>query len=132
MDVRKGINDLFEKINKYVYDIQMIELDEYLHGMNRRKIDMDKAYIMIINAPGSQSNAVMNAWKGHFADPELPRYESFWVEENESEANEFYRMAVDLDIERMAKDGDKYAKTCLEQMFRYGRGVEQSDSSAVK
>jgi len=46
---------------------------------------MDKAYTMIINA-----------WKGHFADPELPRYKSFWVEENESEANEFYRIAVDL------------------------------------
>ena len=63
---------------------------------------------------------------------ELPRYESFWVEENERGANEFYRMAVDLDIERMAEDGDKYAQTCLGQMHRYGRGVEQNDSSAVK
>ena len=43
--------------------MQMIEIDEYLNGMNRRKIDMGKAYIMIINARGSQSNAVMNAWK---------------------------------------------------------------------
>ena len=58
-----GKKGIFEKINKYVYEIQMIEIDEYLHGMNRRKIDIDKAYIMIINARGSQSNAVMNAWK---------------------------------------------------------------------
>ena len=132
MDVREGMNDLFEKINKYVYEMQMIEIDEYLHGMNRRKIDMEKAYKMIIDFPDSEYNPVMNAWKGHFADPELPCYESFWVEANESEANEFYRMAVDLDIERMAEDGDKYAQTCLGQMYRYGRGVDQSDSSAVK
>ena len=44
MDVRKGMNDLFEKINKYVYEMRMIEIDEYLHGLNRKKIDMDKAY----------------------------------------------------------------------------------------
>ena len=74
----------------------------------------------------------MNAWKGHFADPELPRYESFFVEENESEANEFYRLAVDLDIERMAEDGDKYAQTCFEQMYRHGRGVDENVLSAVK
>ena len=93
---REGTNDLYEKIIKYVYEIRMIDIDGYLYGMNRKKIDMDKAYIMIINAPYSEFNAVMNAWKGHFADPELPRYKSFWVEENESEANEFYRIAVDL------------------------------------
>ena len=132
MDVREGMNDLFEKIFKYVYEMQMIEVDEYLHGMSRRKIDMDKAYEMIIDSADSESNAVMNAWKGNFADPELPRYESFWVEENENKANEFYRMAVDLDIERMAEDGDKYAQTCLGQMYRYGRGVDENYSSALK
>ena len=131
MDVRKGMNDLFEKINKYVIEMRMVELDEYLHGMNRRKIDMDKAYEMIIDCPDSECNPVMNAWKGHFADPES-RYESFCVEENESKANEFYQMAVDLDIERMAEDGDKYAQTCLGQMYRYGRGVDQNYLSAVK
>jgi len=36
---RKGMNDLHQKIDKYVYEIRMIELDEYLHGMNRKKID---------------------------------------------------------------------------------------------
>ena len=38
MNVRKGMNDLFEKINKYVYEMQMIEIDEYLHGLNRKKL----------------------------------------------------------------------------------------------
>ena len=128
MNVREAMNDVYEKINQYVYETRMIEIDEYLHGLNRRKIDMDKAYIMIINAPGSESNAVMNVWKGHFADPELPRYKSFWVEENESEANEFYRMAVDLNIERMVEDCDKYTQTC--PMYRNGWGVDKNYSSA--
>ena len=34
---------------------------------------MDKVYTMIINAPDSECNPVINVWKGHFADPELPR-----------------------------------------------------------
>jgi len=36
---RTGMNDLYQKINKYVYEIRMIEFDEYLYGMNRRIID---------------------------------------------------------------------------------------------
>ncbi len=57
----------------------MIELDEYLNGMNRRKIDMERAYIMIImiiNAPDSECNPVTNFWKGKFADPQVPHYKS--------------------------------------------------------
>ena len=50
MDVREGINDLFEKINKYVYEMRMIELHEYLYGMNRKNIDNEKAYDIIIDA----------------------------------------------------------------------------------
>ena len=38
---RKGINDLYQKINKYVYEIRMMELDEYLYGMNKKKIDQE-------------------------------------------------------------------------------------------
>jgi len=47
------------------------KIDEYLYGMNRRKIDMEKAYEMIIGAPDSESNTIMNIWKGRFADPGL-------------------------------------------------------------
>jgi len=36
-------------LHKYVYEIRMIELNEY-HEMNRRKIDMEKAYDIISDA----------------------------------------------------------------------------------
>ena len=44
---REGMNDLHQKIYKFVYEIQMIEIDEYLYGMNRKKIDTEKAYELI-------------------------------------------------------------------------------------
>ena len=47
---REKMNELYQKINHYVYEIRMIELDEYLYGMNRRKIDMEKAYDIISDA----------------------------------------------------------------------------------
>ena len=34
----KGMNDLHMKIDRYVYEIRMIEIDEYLYGMNRKKL----------------------------------------------------------------------------------------------
>ena len=37
---REGMNDLYQKIDKYIYEIRMMELDEYLYGMNRKKIDI--------------------------------------------------------------------------------------------
>jgi len=99
---REGMNDLYHKIDKYVYEIQIIELDEYLYGMNIKKIDTEKAYEMIIDAPNSKSDATMNVWKAYFVDPEIPCYKSSRVEKNEIRVNAFYRKAVDLDIERMA------------------------------
>jgi len=78
------MNELYQKIINYVYEIRMIEFDEYLYGMNRKKIDMEKAYEMIIDAPDSESNAILNVWKGHFADPGLLFYKSSRVEKNQS------------------------------------------------
>ncbi len=91
----------------------MIESDEYLYGMNRQKIDMEKAYDIISDAPNSESNAIMNFWKGRFADTRYSFYISSRVELNRSRANAFYRKAVDLDIEGMAEAGDKYAQVCV-------------------
>ena len=58
------MNELYQKINNYVYEIQMIELDEYMLGMNKREIDVEKAYETISDAPNSESNAILNFWKG--------------------------------------------------------------------
>jgi len=54
------MNDLYQKINNYVFEIQMIELNEYLYGMNRKKTDTEKAYDIIIDAPDSECNAIFN------------------------------------------------------------------------
>ena len=78
------MNELYQKIINYAYEIRMIELDEYLYGMNRKKIDMEKAYEMIIDAPDSESNAILNVWKGRFADAGLPFYKWSRVEKNQS------------------------------------------------
>jgi len=40
---REEMNEVDQKINNYVLQIHIIELDEYLYGMNRKKIDMEKA-----------------------------------------------------------------------------------------
>ena len=66
------MNELYKKINHYVYEIRMIELDEYPLGMNRKEIDMEKAYDIISDAPNSESNAIINVWKGCFADRRYP------------------------------------------------------------
>ena len=93
---RNGMNDLYQKINKYVYEIRMMEIDEYFYGMNRKEIDVEKAYEVISNVPDCESNAVLNVWKGRLADPQLQFYVSSRVEKNESRAIAFYRKAVDL------------------------------------
>ena len=130
---REGMNDLYQKINRYVYEIRMMELDEYLHGMNRKKIDKEKAYDIIINAHDSDSNPLMLYWKARLADPHsLPYYISTRVEKNERRANDLYRRAVDLNIERMAEDGDKYAIACLGWMYQFGSGVDKNCSIAIK
>ena len=129
---REEMNELYQKINNYVYEIRMIELDEYLHGMNRKKIDMEKAYELIIDAPDSECNAVLNFWKGHFADPGLEYFKSSRVEENESKAKAFYRKAVELDIEGMAEGGDQYAQACLGVMYQHGWGVDKNEATAVE
>jgi len=120
---RERVSDLYQKI------------DEYLFGMNRRVIDHEKAYETISDAPNSESIAILNYWKGCFADPvlELSFYKSSRVKENQSRANEFYRKAVELDIEGIAEAGDKYAQACLEYMhYNYGCGVNQNYSIAVE
>jgi len=129
---REEMNDLYQKINKYVYEIRMVEIDEYVDGMNRKKIDMEEAYEMIIGAPDSEYKAIMNVWKGRFADPWLPFYKSSIIEKNESRAKAFYRKAVDLDIERMTEAGDQYAQSCLGLMYRFGRGVDENNSTALE
>ena len=107
------------------------KIDEYVNGMNRKKIDMEKAYEMIIDAPDSGSNAIMNIWKAYFADPQLPRYKSISVEKSETRANAFYRKAVVLNIERMAETGDQYAQACLGWMYENGRGVNNNNTTAI-
>ncbi len=127
------MNEVYQKIYNYLYEIRMIELDEYLYGMNRKKIDMEKAYDIISDAPNSESNPIINFWKGRFADPLLSFCKSTRVEFNRSRANEFYLKALDLNIEGMAEDGDQYACTCLGEMYRYGeRGVDNNYSKAVE
>ena len=130
--LREEMNELYQKINNYVYEIQIIELDEYLYGMNRKRIDMEKAYDIISNNPNSESNAIMIFWNGCFADPGLSFYKSSRVEKKESRANAFYRKAVDLDIEGMAEGGDKYAQACLGWMYQFGKVVDKNDLTAVK
>jgi len=78
------MNELYQKITSYVYEIRMIGFDEYLYGMNRKKINIEKAYEMIIDAPDSESNAILNVWKGRFADAGLPFYKWSRVEKNQS------------------------------------------------
>jgi len=57
---------------------------------------MEKAYDIFIDAPNSESNAILHVWKGSIADPNwLGRYKSSRVDKNESRANAFYRKAVD-------------------------------------
>ena len=117
---RDQINDLYQKI------------DEYLNGLNVKKIDMEKAYEMIIDAPDSESDPVLNCWNAFFADPRLTRYKSRRVEKNERRANELYRKAMDINIERMAEDGNQYACVCLGVMYHYGIGVDLNYSTAVE
>ncbi len=128
----KGMNDLYQKINKYVYEIRMMELDEYLYGMNRQKINKEKAYDIIIDTPDSDSNSLIIFWKAIFVDPRNWDSKSSQVEKNESRATALYKMAMDLDIEEMAEDDDKYACACLGWMYHYGRGVDKNDSTALK
>ncbi len=129
---REGMNDLYQKIDKYLYEIRMIELDEYLYGMNGKKIDKKKAYEIIIDAHDSEWNPVTNVWKARMADPDLSGYKSSRVEKNESIANAFYRKAVDLNIEGLAEAGDQYACVCLGMMHFRGRGVDRSYLTAVE
>ena len=116
-----------ERMNDYYQKI-----DEYLYGMNRRKIDVEKAYKMIINAQDFESNPVMNFWKARFADPQVSFYESITFEKNGKRANELYQKALNLDIERIAVGGDPYAHACLGVMYDYGCCVDQSYSTAVE
>ena len=117
---RGQINDLYQKI------------DEYLYGMNEKKIDMEKAYEIIIDAPNLESDTILICWNARFADPRLWGYKSSRVVKNERRANELYRKAVDINIEQMVEDGDQYACACLGWMYENGKGVDQNDSTAVE
>jgi len=61
----------------------MIELDEYLYKMNKKKIDREKVYEIIINAPDYESNPFTNFWKARLADPRVPSLKSSQVEKNQ-------------------------------------------------
>ena len=74
----------------------MIESDEYLYGMNRQKIDMEKAYDIISDAPNSESNAVINVWKARFADPRWRQCKSSRI--------------------KAAEQGDAYAQHYLDRL----------------
>ena len=65
------------------------------------------------------------------ADPQFSDYKSSRVEKNRRRANELYRKAMHINIERMAEDGDKCACTCLGEMYYYGNGVDQNYSRAM-
>jgi len=124
------MNELYKKINHYVYEIRMIEIDEYLYGMNRKKIDKEKAYDIITN---SESNAIINFWKGRDTDRKwFDCYKQIPYKENQLRANVFYRKALELNIEGMAEAGDKYAQACLGYMYQFGRSVDQNYSTAVE
>ena len=128
----KGMNDLYQKINKYAYEIRMMELDEYLYGMNRKKIHKEKAYDIIIDAPDSESNPVTNFWKARLADPYFQRHRSIRVVKNKSRASALYEKAVYSNIEGMAENGDRYACVCLGWMYGHGLGVTKNNSTAVE
>ncbi len=117
------MNELYQKINHYVYEIRMIEIDEYIYGMNRKNIDTEKAYDIITN---SESNAIMNFWKGRYADRGFSLYKCSRVEKNYSTAIAFYQKALELDIVEMAEAGDKYAQACLGWMYEFGKGVNKN------
>ncbi len=129
---RKGMNDLHQKIDKYVYEIRMIEIDEYRYGMNRTKVDKKKAYEIINDVPDSECNAVVSFWKGRVADHGLRFHKSSRVEKSKNRAKAFYRRAVDLDIEGMAEAGDQYACRCLGKMYLWGWGVCSNEIVAVE
>ena len=57
-------------------------------------------------------------WKALFVDPEYSCYKSIRVEKKESRATALYGMAVELNIEGMAEDGDRYACVCIGRMYR--------------
>jgi len=65
-------------------------------------------------------------------DPYCQRHRSSRVEKIEIRAIALYQWAVDLDIERMAEAGDRYACACLGWMYHHGRGVDENYSTAVK
>ena len=50
------------------------------NGMNRKKIDVEKAYDLIIDAHDSDSNPLILYWKALFVDPEYSCYKSNRVE----------------------------------------------------
>ena len=129
---RKRMNDLHQKIDKYVHEIRMIEIDEYRYGMNRKKVDKEKAYEMINGTPDSECNAVLSFWKGRVVDPVLGYYKSIRVEKNVNKAKALYRRAVDLDIEGMAEAGDQYAFISFGRMYHHGFGMCSNESAAIK
>ena len=127
----KGMNDLYQKINKYVYEIRMTELDEYLYGMNRQKIDNEKAYDIINDI----TDSLILFWKAAFVDPYCKddiHFELCRFAENESRAIALYEKALELNIEGMAEDGDTYACVWLGEMYENGWGVDTNYPKAVK
>jgi len=53
------------------------------------------------------------------------------LKKKESRATALYGMAVELNIERMAEDGDRYACTCIGRMYRRTSYKHYSTASKI-
>jgi len=90
--------------NTAVQKEQMIKLyqniDDFLYGMNRNIIDIEKAYKMVRDAPDSESDPIINVLRAYFVDKhsELSCYKSIKVQKNQRKVNKLYRKAVNLNI----------------------------------
>lgn len=106
-------------------------IEDFVFGMNENITNMEKAHEMVICAPASKSDPILNLWKARFLDPDNCYYKLSGVEESRSKANEFYRTAVDLNIEGMAQAGNQYAQFNLGLMYANGRGVSKDEIVAA-
>ena len=122
----KSRDKLMSRMNK-LYQ----EIEDCVYGMNRREIDMEKAYEMVIDAPNSESDPILNVWKAFFMHPMITDYELNKVEINEKVANELLEKAVDLNLERMAEAGMQYAQNFLGTMYKSGLGVNKDYTAAA-
>jgi len=106
-------------------------IEEFVFGMNEKVTNMEKAYKMVICAPASESDPILNLWKARFLDPDHSFNKRSEIEKSRSKANELYRKAVDLNIEGMGQAGNQYAQFNLGLMYANGRGVSKDEIVAA-